>query len=227
MTENPKYVIVVAGGSGTRMGADIPKQFIEVAGLPVLMHTLNVFFQFDPTLNLILVLPENQHLVWYDLIKKHQFNLKHLIAKGGGTRFHSVLNGLNLITGSGLVAVHDGVRPLVSQHTIAQCFAQANQTGAVVPVVPINESVRQKTSKGSVAVNRADYFLVQTPQVFAVDILQKAYRQAYSDAFTDDASVVEAAGYPIALVEGNVENIKITRPFDFSIMAACLQVGTP
>ncbi len=218
MAEKQKYAIIVAGGSGTRMGTDIPKQFIEVAGLPILMHTLHVFSTYDASINLILVIPHNQHDYWQSLVKKHQFKVPHQLATGGETRYHSVKNGLALVQCQGLVAVHDAVRPLVSQQTIQNCFDSAEKTGAAVPVVPVTESIRLRTETGSKALNRADYFLVQTPQVFDAELLRKAYEQPYAPTFTDDASVVEASGHAVAMVEGNAENIKITRPLDLVLM---------
>ena len=214
-----RYVIVVAGGKGLRMGADIPKQFLPVQGKPLLMHTLSNLHTFDPTMHLILVLPEAQQAYWDSLCHKHSFNVPHTIVKGGGTRFHSVSNGLTSITtDDALVAVHDGVRPFVSHTVIGNCFAAAEKHGAAIPVVPVVETVR-KLGEGnsSVTIDRNALRMVQTPQTFHLSILRAAYAQPYSTHFTDDASVVEAAGYTIALVDGNRENIKITTPFDLQL----------
>jgi len=212
-------VIIVAGGKGERMQVDIPKQFIEIHSRPILMHTISRFYNFNPEMKIIVVLPEIQLNNWVELCKKHAFDIRHEIATGGNSRFESVKNGLKLAPETGLIAVHDGVRPLVSRDTIDKCYDSAARKGAVVPVSDAVESIRQILPDGSsIAVNRSEYKMVQTPQVFAAEIIHEAYRQEFSNQFTDDASVVEASGYKITLVEGNIENIKITTPFDL-IMA--------
>jgi len=213
----PKIAIIVAGGKGKRMNADIPKQFLEIQGKPILMHTLEAFHRFDYTMQLILVLPEVQINFWKELCIKHNFRLEHQIAPGGQTRFHSVKNGLEAVNSPALVAVHDGVRPLVSAETIARCFEAAEQFDAVIPVVDLVDSIRQITRESSQSVDRNDYKLVQTPQVFDAELLKNAYKQDFSKLFTDDASVVESLGAKIQLVEGNRENIKITTEFDLKI----------
>ena len=213
----PKIAIIVAGGKGERMNADIPKQFLEIKGKPILMHTLEVFHRFDNTMQLILVLPEVQINFWKELCTKHIFWLDHQIAAGGQTRFHSVKNGLEVVNSPALVAVHDGVRPLVSNETIARCFEAAEQFEAAIPVVGLVDSIRQITGESSQSIDRNAYKLVQTPQVFDAELLKKAYEQDFSSLFTDDASVVEALGTKIQLVEGNRENIKITTEFDLKI----------
>lgn len=213
-----RYVIIVAGGKGLRMGTDIPKQFLPVQGIPVLMRTLTAFHTFDPALHLILVLPLAQQVYWQDLCQHHAFTLPHTIANGGETRFHSVKNGLACIEAEeALVAVHDGVRPFVSQATLAACFEAAAQVGAAIPVLPVVETIRELDGSVSRTVDRDRYRLVQTPQTFQLGILRQAYTQPYGPQFTDDASVVEAAGHAITLVEGNRENIKITTPFDLQL----------
>ncbi len=230
-----EYVIVVAGGKGLRMGADLPKQFLPIGGRPVLMHTLEAFERAIPGIRLVLVLPHDQQDFWRDLCHKHDFTLLHSIADGGQTRFHSVKNGLEALTSryaegtlTSLVAVHDGVRPFVSVEVIQRSFEAARQHAAVVPVVPIVETVRQLSLSSqedcsvSFTIDRSRLRLVQTPQVFSLDLLLRAYEQPYCDAFTDDASVVEALGHPVTLVEGNRENIKITTPFDLLIANAAL-----
>lgn len=219
-----KTAIIVAGGKGARMNVDIPKQFLEIQGKPILMHTLEVFHRYDSEMKLILVLPSSQISFWKELCKKHAFTVSHLIVEGGETRFHSVKNGLNAVFGGGLVAVHDGVRPLVSVDTIARCFDAAEKYGAVVPVVDLVDSIRQVTETGSISVDRNLYKLVQTPQIFHADVLKKAYEQEFSSAFTDDASVVEVFGNKIYLVEGNKENIKITTEFDLKIAESILNL---
>ena len=212
-----KYIIIVAGGKGLRMGGDIPKQFLPVCGKPVLMRTLEAFHAYDASMRLILVLPVSQQAYWKQLCEEYQFNLAHEIADGGETRFHSVKNGLALIKEDGLVGVHDGVRPFVSQEVIARCYDEALSLKAVIPVVGVVETVRHLTDEGSETVSRDQYKLVQTPQVFDVALLRRAYEQTYTDMFTDDASVVEALGENVYLVEGNRENIKLTTPFDLKL----------
>lgn len=218
-----RYAIIVAGGSGKRMGKDIPKQFIEVAGKPILMHTIKRFVEADTTIQLILVLPDNQHEYWNELIKKYNFTIKHKLTRGGDERFYSVLNGLQNVPLNSIVAIHDGVRPLVSAKTIIDCFSTAEEKGAVIPVISATESIRKVDGDKNSAVNRSDYFMVQTPQVFKSEILIEAYKQVYNSSFTDDASVVEKFGHSIHLVEGNVENIKITRPVDLKIAEVLLK----
>lgn len=216
-----KYVIIVAGGKGLRMGTEVPKQFLPVGGKPVLMRTMEAFRAYDEALEMIVVLPAEQQAYWQELCHNHAFTIPHRVADGGKTRFHSVKNGLELVGDDGLVGVHDGVRPFVAREVIAACYHEAETCGAVIPVVDVVETVRHLTIDGhSTTVNRADYKLVQTPQVFAVGLLKKAYLQPYTEAFTDDASVVEAMGVPVSLVQGNRENIKITTPFDIRVAEA-------
>ena len=212
-----KHIIIVAGGKGLRMGGDIPKQFLPVCGKPVLMRTLEAFHVYDASIHLILVLPVSQQAYWKQLCEEYQFNLAHEIADGGETRFHSVKNGLALIKEDGLVGVHDGVRPFVSQEVIARCYDEALSLKAVIPVIGVVETVRHLTEGGSETVPRDQYKLVQTPQVFDVALLRRAYEQTYTDMFTDDSSVVEALGEKVYLVEGNRENIKLTTPFDLKL----------
>ena len=189
-----RHVIIVAGGKGLRMGGDIPKQFLPVGGKPVLMRTIEAFYAFDSSIHIILVLPVSQQAYWKDLCETYHFALRHDIADGGETRFHSVKNGLAYVKGEGLVGVHDGVRPFVSREVIAGCYEAAQTKQAVIPVIDVVETVRHLTKPGSETVPRNDYKLVQTPQVFEVQLLKEAYQQEYTDAFTDDASVVEAMG---------------------------------
>ena len=212
-----KYIIIVAGGKGLRMGGDIPKQFLPVCGKPVLMRTLEAFHAYDASMRLILVLPVSQQAYWRQLCEEYQFELAHEIANGGETRFHSVKNGLALVEEEGLVGVHDGVRPFVSQEVITRCYEEAASLKAVIPVIGVVETVRHLTEEGSETVPRDQYKLVQTPQVFDVTLLRRAYQQEYTDMFTDDASVVEALGEKVYLVEGNRENIKLTTPFDLKL----------
>lgn len=218
-----KSVLIVAGGKGLRMGGEIPKQFLPVGGKPVLMRTIEAFYQYDPLINIILVLPGEQQDYWKELCKEYFFTIPCKLADGGETRFRSVKNGLAFVCDDGLVGVHDGVRPFVSQEVIIRCFSVAEKEHAVIPVVEMVETVRCLcNSNKSVTVNRDNYRLVQTPQVFSASLLKKAYTQPYSCNFTDDASVVEALGENICLVEGNRENIKLTTPFDLKIAEALL-----
>ena len=220
------YTIIVAGGKGMRMGKDLPKQFLPIDGTPILMHTLQAFYDYDPSMTLIVVLPSDQQAYWSKLCGDYHFTIPHVVVKGGETRFHSVKNGLASIKGEGLVAVHDGVRPFVHCATIDRCFAAAQESGAAVPVVEVVDSLRKVEDEESKAVSRRDYRIVQTPQVFDISLLKEAYKQPYTVDFTDDASVVEAYGRKISLVEGNRENIKITSPFDLVIAEAFLNKCT-
>lgn len=219
------YVIMVAGGKGLRMGSDIPKQFLPIGGKPVLMRTIERFREYSEDLQIILVLPKAQQDYWKKLCKEYHFEVEYLLANGGETRFHSVQNGLALIPddAEGVVGVHDGVRPFPSVEVIRNCYETARTVKAVIPVIPVVETVRHLTKcqtlceADSVTVPRDEYRLVQTPQVFDIQLLKAANRQPYNDSFTDDASVVESYGHRITLVEGNRENIKITTPYDLKI----------
>ena len=213
------YVIIVAGGKGLRMGSDIPKQFLPIGGKPVLMRTLERFREYSPTLQIILVLPKAQQDYWHQLCKDYDFKVEYILADGGETRFHSVQNGLAKIPddAEGVVGVHDGVRPFPSIDVIRNCYETARTAKAVIPVIPVVETVRHLQGNTSETVPRSDYRLVQTPQTFDIQLLKPANKQPYNDGFTDDASVVEAFGFDITLVEGNRENIKITTPFDLKI----------
>jgi len=218
-----KFVVIVAGGSGNRMGTGIPKQFLELCGKPVLMHTLQVFHDFDSECNLILVLPAAQQEFWADLCLKHQFSLAHQVVLGGETRFHSVRNGLSLIDEEGIVFIHDGVRPLVSCETLSRCLETAEKSGNAIPVLPVNESLRKLDGERNISVDRSLFFSVQTPQTFRSQQILEAFNQNFDPAFTDDASVTEKAGFCINMVEGNRENIKITTPTDLIIAEAFLK----
>lgn len=210
------YIIIVAGGKGLRMGGDVPKQFLSVAGRPILMRTIERFRSALEALRIILVLPKDQQPFWHELCEAHQFREPYLLADGGETRFHSVQHGLSLIPddAEGVVGVHDGVRPFPSVEVIRRCYETARTAKAVIPVVPVVETLRH-VSEGTKP--RGDYRLVQTPQTFDIQLLKAANRQPYTPDFTDDASVVEAYGHSITMVEGNRENIKITTPFDLTI----------
>ena len=219
------YIIIVAGGKGLRMGSDIPKQFLPIGGKPVLMRTLERFRQYSPTLQIILVLPKAQQDYWQKLCKEYAFDIDYQLADGGETRFHSVQNGLAKIpdNAQGVVGVHDGVRPFPSIDVIRNCYETAREKKAVIPVIPVVETVRHLKGDTSVTVPRNDYRLVQTPQTFDIQLLKEANRQPYNDGFTDDASVVEAFGFNITLVDGNRENIKITTPHDLKIAKVLVQ----
>ncbi len=213
----PKAVIIVAGGRGERVKTIIPKQFIEIKGRPILMYTLEVFHQYDTNIQIVLVLPEAHFEFWDSLCKKYAFTIEHKCVAGGSTRYESVKNGLAAINSNAMVAVHDGVRPLVSIETIARCFDEVEAYKAVVPVVELVDSIREVSGDDSKSLDRNAYRLVQTPQVFDAELLRNAYKQGFSELFTDDASVVERYGAKIHLVEGNRENIKITTALDFHL----------
>jgi 2-C-methyl-D-erythritol 4-phosphate cytidylyltransferase len=218
------YAVIVAGGSGKRMHAEMPKQYLEIAGKPVLMHTLERFKAFNENIEIITVLPENQLRFWGELQKKYSFNIPHTLVKGGKARFFSVKNGLRFVEAPGLVAIHDGVRPFVSVETIKRCFETAEKLGNAIPVVSPSDALRMVGDEGSKPINRLMVKLVQTPQVFDAELIKKAYLQEYQPEFTDDATVLEKSGITINLVEGNRENIKITNPEDLIISTALLPV---
>ena len=216
------YVVIVAGGSGKRMGAEVPKQFLELAGRPVLMHTIERFKAFNEVMEIITVLPEDQLRHWLYLQEKHSFSIPQTLVKGGSSRFYSVRNGLKFVNSPGIVAIHDGVRPFVSDDTIKRCFETAEKKGNAIPAVTVAESLRIVTDTGNHPINRLQVRQIQTPQVFSAELLKKAYNQCYRPEFTDDATVLESAGEVINLVEGNRENIKITTPEDLLISRAFL-----
>lgn len=225
------YVIIVAGGKGLRMRNDLPKQFLPVAGKPLLMHTIERFRTWNPEAELVVVLPEAHQSYWNMLCKEIGCAAKHRIVSGGSTRFHSVKNGLDSIreeirssSENSLIAVHDGVRPFVSTEVIAACFQKAEEKGAAIPTLPVIDSLRETLPDGtSRAIDRSRYYAVHTPQVFRADILLKAYEQPYQENFTDDASVVESMNIPVEMVPSNPENIKITTPIDYMIARSILE----
>lgn len=222
MLNDKKYVLIVAGGSGARMNLTLPKQFIRINGKPLLMHTFDAFLRYDHTCEFVLVLPGSEIDHWRKLCKELLFEKKHKVAEGGTTRFHSVKNGLEHVLGNGVVFIHDGVRPMVSQQTIENCYRGALEKGNALPVIAPSESVREVINGHNRAVDRKHYFLVQTPQTFQIEVIKKAYMQEYNKEFTDDASVLEKAGGKINLVEGNRDNIKVTFPEDIKIAASLL-----
>jgi 2-C-methyl-D-erythritol 4-phosphate cytidylyltransferase len=212
-----KYALIVAGGSGARMGTEIPKQFLQLAGKPILMHTIEKFYSYDSAIDIIVVLAENQITYWENIIDKTGFNVPHYTTMGGSERFYSVQNGLRMINNPSLVAIHDAVRPLVSVETIKRCFESASLYGNAIPVTSPSDSIRLLTDMGNRPLNRESVKLIQTPQVFDSELIKRAYNQKYSPDFTDDASVLEKAGEKIILVEGNPQNIKITNAVDLTI----------
>jgi len=220
-----KFALIVAGGSGSRMKKDIPKQFLDLAGEPVLMRTMERFAESDPSISLVVVLPASFVSFWKDLCRKYGFRLAHNLVEGGSSRFQSVRNGLAGVPEDGLVFIHDGVRPLVSLQTIRNCAEMAIRKGNAIPVMPVTESLRRVTEAGSGHVERKDFFLVQTPQTFLISLIKKAYLQTERNDFTDDASVCEAMGEKINMVEGNAENIKLTRPADLQIAESLFRLG--
>jgi 2-C-methyl-D-erythritol 4-phosphate cytidylyltransferase len=216
-----KFAIIVAGGTGTRMNAGIPKQFLLLRGKPMLMYSIEAFHRAFPEIIPVIALPEEQFPAWQTLCNQHAFTLPHILSAGGATRFHSVQNALNSIDDEGLVAIHDGARPLVTELDIRSAFFSAAEFGNAVPVVPFTESVRMVSgigihSEGSRVVDRTSLRVVQTPQVFQTALLKKAYRQDFREGFTDDATVVESIGETIHLIDGDPLNLKITHPYDLA-----------
>jgi 2-C-methyl-D-erythritol 4-phosphate cytidylyltransferase len=215
MSSLSQHAILVAGGSGTRMQSPQPKQFLAIGGQPILMHTIRRFHEYNPAMQLVVVLPQDQIAVWQALCFTHVFEIKHQVVAGGASRFASVKNGLAAITApDGVVAVHDGVRPFVPVDVIAEAFAVAAAGGNAVVAVPLKESIRQLFKTKSKAMDRTQYRLIQTPQCFRLPVLRKAYLLPEEPTFTDDAAVVERFGQKINLVGGSYENIKITTPED-------------
>jgi 2-C-methyl-D-erythritol 4-phosphate cytidylyltransferase len=215
-------IIITAGGIGKRMGSEIPKQFIEICGKPILLHTLELFYHFDSSMELFITLPEDWKSYWNELLEKHDCKIPHQVISGGEERYHSIQNALEFCSGK-YIAVHDGVRPLVSASTLKNCFEALECHAAVVPVLGIKESIRQIENGSSHAVNRSEFKLIHTPQCFHASVLKEAYKQAFHERITDDASLVEEKGLAIHLVEGNEENIKITTPNDLRIAELFIQ----
>jgi len=213
-----KYAIIVAGGKGLRMNSSIPKQFMILKGIPVLMHTVNAFFNADSAIKIILVIPEVHVDYWNSLVKNYAFNIPHQVVTGGDSRFQSVKNGLESILDDGVVAIHDGVRPLIDGEIINNSYTEAQKLGSAITVVPSKDSIRVKDGiENSKAVDRSAYFLVQTPQSFKISSIKAAYQQGEKHGFTDDASVYESNGGSVNLIVGSYSNIKITTPEDIAI----------
>lgn len=224
--KNTEYALIVAGGKGTRMKSVVPKQFLEVNGLPILMHTLNAFYRYAEDIKVILVLPEDDFDTWKSLCVKYDYNRPVILQKGGDTRFQSVKNGLEKIEGGGLVAIHDGVRPLVSEDIIGASFRLAAVHGSAVAAVRLKESIRVTDQDNTKAVDRSKFRLIQTPQTFDVTLIKKAYQIKDEPSLTDDASVAERSGHTISLFEGSYQNVKVTTPEDLIFAEALLKSYT-
>lgn len=211
-----KAVVIVAGGRGMRMGSSISKQYLPIGGKPILMHTLSTFYEVDPSMKLILVIPDSDFIYWKELCSQYQFKISHDLVSGGNSRFQSVRNGLDSIKWKeGLVAIHDGVRPFVSREVILNSFSEAEKSGSAVAVVALKDSIRKLSDDGNSRYEERQYFrLVQTPQTFQLARIKKAFQVTELQQFTDDATVYEHQGWQVSLIAGNPENIKITTPED-------------
>jgi 2-C-methyl-D-erythritol 4-phosphate cytidylyltransferase len=212
-----KYVIIVAGGTGSRMGKDTPKQFLLLAGKPLLAHSIEAFYRYDPLVTIIVALHPGYVENWAELCRKFSFTVPHQIIPGGSARFFSVKNALSALRGEGLVAVHDAARPLISVELISRSFREAAIHGNAIPGIPVNETVRSVNHGNIRLLDRSTLQLIQTPQTFETGLLKKAYDQDYRAEFTDDASLIEAMGLQIHLIPGDPRNIKITLPGDIQI----------
>jgi 2-C-methyl-D-erythritol 4-phosphate cytidylyltransferase len=218
-----EYALIVAGGKGTRIKSAIPKQFIELCGKPVILHTLEVFYRYSADITIVLVLPQDDFPLWLEICKKFDFTKPVILQSGGATRFESVRKGLEKLQGEGLVAIHDGVRPLVSKELIAASFRLAAVHGCAVASVRLKESIRETNQDSTRSVDRSKYRLIQTPQTFDLQLIRNAYQIKDDPGLTDDASVAERAGHSISLFEGSFENIKITTPEDLVIAEALMR----
>lgn len=221
-----EVALIVAGGSGKRMQSDHPKQFLELGGRPILMHTIESFYHYSNSISIIVVLPESWIKEWSDLVKKHSFQIQHNVVSGGTSRTDSVRNGLELVSDLDIVAIHDGVRPFANKKVIAKAYNKASEFGNAVVSTELKESIRELTSKGdSKSVNRENYRIMQTPQVFRGALIKKAYERIANvdENFTDDASVAEFCGHTIFLVDGDYNNIKITTPEDLVVAESILK----
>ncbi len=219
---NTEHAIIVAGGKGTRIKSKVPKQFLDVGGLPILMRTINAFYSYSPEIKIVVVLPEDDFQLWNELCTLHNYQKPLILQPGGETRFQSVKNGLAKIGDEGLVAIHDGVRPLVSVALIAASFRLASQHGSAVAAVRLKESIRMTDQDSTRAMDRSTFRLIQTPQTFKVSLIKHAYQVKEDATLTDDASVAERVGHTISLFEGSYENIKITTAEDLVIAEALL-----
>jgi 2-C-methyl-D-erythritol 4-phosphate cytidylyltransferase len=219
-----KYVLIIAGGIGRRMNTDIPKQFIPIAGKPVLMHTIAKFRDFDAKMNIVVIIPKEHISLWKDLCTEFNFKIEHQIIHGGKERFYSVKNGLKVVAENSLVLIHDGVRPLVSNETIARVLDMSHEKGNAIPFTDMVQSVRRVQNGKNKAANRSQLKLIQTPQGFHSDLIKAAYAKRYRKSFTDDASVLEATGEVINLVKGNHKNIKITSSTDLHLVDCLMRM---
>lgn len=217
MSSTAKYAVIVAGGSGQRMGSKVPKQFLVIKGRPILMHTVEAFHNYREKIKIILVLPQSHVNTWKELCTHYRFNIPVTLQTGGPSRFQSVRNGLSAIDGDGLVAIHDGVRPLIDEEVIHRSFQTALKYNSAVATIPLKSSIREITANGSRTVDRDKFCLVQTPQAFKLELIKQAYQNAEQGSFTDDASVWEAAGHPVTLFEGSERNLKITTVQDMVV----------
>lgn len=217
-----KTALIVAGGSGTRMETNVPKQFLLLGGKPILMHTIEAFYN-NGVNHIILVLPQSQIAFWNQLCQTHQFTIQHQIVPGGASRFESVQNGLQYCNNDDLVAIHDGVRPFISKEIILNSFETAAQKGNAVAAVRLKDSIRKVELLSNKNVNRDNYYLIQTPQTFKAQLIKEAYAAQDHINFTDDASVLESNGHAINLIPGNYKNIKITTPEDLLVGEAFLK----
>ncbi len=222
MNKNKEFALVVAGGKGTRIKTKLPKQFLELNGKPILLHTLEAFLRYSDEIQIVLVLPEDDFEIWNNICKKFNFNAPIILEKGGETRFQSVKNGLSKIEGPGLVAIHDGVRPLVSEDIIGASFRLAAVHQSAVAAVRLKDSIRITDQDNTKAMDRSRFRLIQTPQTFDIDLIKQAYQMKEDASLTDDASVAEKSGHVISLFEGSYENIKITTPEDLIVAEALL-----
>lgn len=217
-----KYAIIVAGGSGTRMKGSLPKQFLLLRGKPVIVFSMEAFYNYDPSIEINIVIHPDYIAYFEELSKNIGLSFPFVVAAGGEMRFHSVKNGLQLIEGDGLVAIHDAARPLISVDFVAKQFAEAEKHGSAMPGIALKDTIRQIEGDASQQLDRTKLRAMQTPQVFRVSELKKAYEQDYRPVFTDDASVMEAAGFPLYLTEGSPRNIKITLPEDIALAEALM-----
>lgn len=222
-----KCAIIVAGGSGTRMGAPLPKQYLEIGGKPILMYTLQKFYKYSSDITLILVIPASDNELWRNLCGQYDFTVPHKVVAGGNSRFQSVKNGLSALdTDHDIVAIHDGVRPFVSRGVIQKSYEEAARSGSAIAVIPLKDSLRIIHDSGSAFQDRRNFRLVQTPQTFQVAKILKAFDTEELSIFTDDATVYEHQGWEVSLIDGNPENIKITTPEDLDYADYLLKRST-
>jgi 2-C-methyl-D-erythritol 4-phosphate cytidylyltransferase len=225
MAEINKYAVIVAGGKGLRMGATVPKQFLPLLGMPLLCHPVRAFANAMPDIRLVLVLPPDQLHSAQTVLRTYLAGINVTTVAGGETRYHSVQNGLKVINDDGVVFVHDGVRPILSAAFIQRCYRAAVEKGSAIPIVPVTDSIREVSEDFSVPVERENLRFIQTPQTFRTNIILPAFQQPYQESFTDEATVVEASGIKVNLIEGVRENIKVTTPTDLIIAETLLKAN--